>query len=283
MIDGSDWSDEVAGTAKAAQEVDKAMGQPMALLLGPTFKLIGEHWGKKTEAYLNAKQAENIEDKIEGALEAGPILLGNKASPRQIAALVEWTDAARDVDRIENPELSKAWSQALRDISEQNYTLLDALAKLSEADIEILKAGGTLTQNQLKKFTNLGLIEEQRRGTRFERFLETFCGLFLMAVSSLFALGGLALLASALFGWPRIGELPMEEASITFFVLVSIVTLGGIVTTFSVIKDMGNMFFADACPARISFLGRQLISRLTNELEPKIFLLKSDLATQGAV
>ncbi|MEP0190111.1 MAG: hypothetical protein ABJE00_06830, partial [Erythrobacter sp.] len=67
MIDGSDWSDEVAGTAKAAQEVDKAMGQPMALLLGPTFKLIGEHWGKKTEAYLNAKQAENIEDKIEGA------------------------------------------------------------------------------------------------------------------------------------------------------------------------------------------------------------------------
>jgi hypothetical protein len=190
MTSESDISDEVSETAKAVQDVDKALGSPMSLLLGPTFKLIGEHWGKKTDSYLNPKQVENLEEKIAIAQQDGPLLLGNDTSPRQVAGLIEWTDAARTIDSKTEPLLSAAWILALKDISKKNYLLLDALSKLDESDLHTLQERDTFTRLEVAKFTELGLIEpidNVRKGAAKREFVRLI--LFGLLMAPLIALG----------------------------------------------------------------------------------------------
>lgn len=156
MQDDIDFSGEVSEVAKAAQETDKALGGPISLLLGPSFKLIGEHWGKKTEAWLSPKQVANLEETITKAEKTFDPQ--REVSPRQIGALIEWTHRARNVEPSSAPNLSLAWSKALDDILEANFSLLDKLANVEEGDINVLLNGGTLEVSQLDKLSELGLL-----------------------------------------------------------------------------------------------------------------------------
>lgn len=266
MSDEKDISAETSETAKAVQDVDKALGSPLSLLLGPTFKLIGEHWGKKADAYLNPKQVENLEEKITIAKEGGPLLLGNETKPRQIAALMEWTDAAHDVDGTTKPQLSKAWARALRDISEQNYTLLDSLAKLDEDDVNLLRSGGALTKDQFLKLQKIGVLERPKSITLFWRIFDLSGLLFVFA----FFLGfggfvGLRILESVL-GWQVSGN---SEPLDGWSVLIAVPIIGMcLVFPASTIPGLKREFFKKTNIARTSTLGRDIILKLDGDAQP---------------
>ncbi|WP_281856127.1 hypothetical protein [Litoreibacter halocynthiae] len=273
MTDNNDFSDEVSESAKAAQDVDKALGSPMALLLGPTFKLIGEHWGKKTDAFLNPKQIENLENKIAIAQERGPLLLGNDTKPRQIAALIEWTDAAHDVDGDQKPQLSQAWGKALRDITEQNYILLDSLAKLDEGDITILKEGGVLSKEQLENFTTIGLIEEVRPSSLVGSTFAVLSGMFIMTVLAAFGLGAMIIGMEVVLGWPDLGRTREPGWSLIAIPLIMVVTFGSLA---GIATDLWREFVKRQRIAKITYIGHELISKLNVGVNPELLFYMRD-------
>lgn len=158
MNDQPDISDEVSETAKAVQDVDKALGNPISLVLGPSAKLIGEHLGRKTAAWLSPKQTENVRQAIAEAEQTRQIEFTDDITPRQIGALIEWTGYVKDVDRDQQPLLTQAWSQALEDISRQNYVLIDALSKLEEEQIDRFLSGGTISEEHAEYFSRIGMM-----------------------------------------------------------------------------------------------------------------------------
>lgn len=158
-MDESQSAEDVSSTAKAAQNVDKALGSPLSLLLGPSFKLVGAHLGKKTEAWLNSKQQENVVRKVSTLQAGGSLDFGEEPTPRQIGALIEWTHAAKDVDDRTQATLAGAWVKALRDIAGQNYVLLDALHSFNEQELAVFLSGGELSADQVDDFAKIGLLE----------------------------------------------------------------------------------------------------------------------------
>lgn len=195
MVEENDLTKEVVDSSKALQEADKALGRPMSLLLGPSFKLIGEHWGKKTENWLNRQQVENVKKKIDSAAKDGNLDLGNESTPRQIGALIEWTHLASDVDEDEQPLLSIAWTSALVDISKNQYGLLDTLSRLDEETIELVVSGGEISRESERKLVDCGIIRTRNKIVPSQRMNETLDSVYaLIFCALLFA--GIIFLAS---------------------------------------------------------------------------------------
>ena len=158
MEDDHDLTASIEDAARTSGAVNKALGNPIALLLGPSAKLIGERWGEKTEAWLTRKQKENIEAKIERAEAERPVSLGPNTTPRQIGAMIEWTHFAKDIDETVQPTLALLWSKALVDITQSNFVLLDALSDMKESEIKKFMRGGTLRPQELIEFETRGLL-----------------------------------------------------------------------------------------------------------------------------
>ena len=85
------------------RSVDKALGNPIKELLEPSAKILGEHWAQKLSHWLTPKETESVESHVE---EARRFLTDNRLvepTPRQIGALIEWTDYAKSIDAVEQP------------------------------------------------------------------------------------------------------------------------------------------------------------------------------------
>jgi len=276
MNDETDLSEVVTSNAKAIQSVDKAAGGVMNALLGPTAKLLGDRLAEKTDSWLNAKQRDNIQSKIESAQDSKSISFDSGASPRQMGALIEWTEPVKDIEDRDSPRLSHAWSQALNDIAEQNFTLLDALRRVTEADIDILLRGGKLEHSSAKRLNDYNIIQYETKdydGPWAETFAFFSLAFILICAVSAANEGTNFILFLDENDLPdTIGPLPIGIVRLLVFVASGAITYFFTDKIFAKIKRFANNHKQRKFDIELTNIGREALSRLGVEEIPVYYV-----------
>lgn len=159
MNEGPDFTDEVTDVAKATQEVGKAIGNPISLLLGPSARVLGEHWAERLRAKISQKEQENLEEHIRSARPQLPDPSLIDITPTKIGALLEWTDQAKIITSTKTSNLASAWQLALADLLRDDFDLLTALPNIDEAALNQFVNGKRLDRIHVNTLKKVGFID----------------------------------------------------------------------------------------------------------------------------
>ena len=158
--DEIDILEEAADAAKTAQEFGKIGA--LNLLLGPSAKVLGEHWAKKISAKISEVEQKNLQDHLQATqdLRIDPEII--EVSPQKVGALIEWTVSAKKINQLEAPDLAKAWQKALVELLRDNYELLSSLTKMNERVLEHFKRGGEIPPSSFDELKEIGLMDSKK-------------------------------------------------------------------------------------------------------------------------
>lgn len=139
MTAEDDFVEEISDAAIATQEVGKAIGKPFELLFAPSAKVLGQHWAEMLEARLNKSQKDKVEKIIDGAFVEGDVIeIQNPPKASTVGALIDWIEAAKNLDITTNPNLTTAYQIGLAETLKGNIRTLSKIENLNENDISIL-------------------------------------------------------------------------------------------------------------------------------------------------
>jgi len=161
MNEEQSFTDEVTHTAIAAQEVGKAVGNPLYILLGPSAKVLGEHWANKLQSKISSKEKQNLEHHIAEANAILPSPEAMEITPTKIGALLEWTNSAKRVSFAEESKVSYAWQLALADLLKDDFDLLSALPDMDEETLTAFLDRHKLNRDCALKLKRMGLIHNE--------------------------------------------------------------------------------------------------------------------------
>jgi hypothetical protein len=152
-------------------------------LFSPTAKVLGAHWGKRTQEWLNGepdRHAKNVSghiDKVRAIENIEPSK--NDPTERQFVALAQWTEKAQTVDPELEPELAALWQSLLADIFKNDPEadeLQNILKEMNRADARefLLMAetsGRGVRPPYLERFKRWGLVENSLQKQSIQRFI----------------------------------------------------------------------------------------------------------------
>ncbi|MEM9058971.1 MAG: hypothetical protein AAGD13_00790 [Pseudomonadota bacterium] len=155
----TDVAGAVQEVGKAAQEVGKA--GPWSLLLGPSFKLIGEHWGEKVQAWLKPEEVANIEGHMDAVRNRLPPPGETELSPSLAAALMQWQDGVKGIEAKRTDAEAEAWREALVKAFEGNLELLHIMPQLDMDMVHALRHADLSITSARKDLIEIGLVTEE--------------------------------------------------------------------------------------------------------------------------
>lgn len=243
--EGNDMLGPVTAVANAAQKAGLIKD-----LLGPSAKVLGNHWGKRTQEYvdgLEARRQKNVTEHYERVKKVGKVEPPrNGPTERQFTAILEWTHQAQTVDPEEEPELAAMWQSLLSDIYKN-----DPYSEEIQAVLKNMTRGDARTFLNLhpwhsrpipspyfERFKQWGLVETRLRSNQ---------------IAQMSAMGILAIMI-ALIGQSAPGIMPFADAFAALMPVVSIM-FGGFIAAALVV-----MAVRDLNRVRMTPLGEHLFT-----------------------